>query len=676
MTKRKHWSLHRDIDDIVWLSLDKQDSQFNTLSLNVLDELEQQLDHLHQELPSGVIIQSAKSTGYIEGTDIDELTKLLSESDALHFIQHIQAIFNKIENLPCPTLALIKGSCLGSGLELALASQYRIADDSDQTRLGFNEISLGLHPGFGGCTRLFKLVKPLKAFDLLLKGELIAVNRAKQINLIDYTVPERHLVNAARHTILKSQKKKSPGLIHKVLNYRVVRPWISKLVTRNITNNIARIHYPAPYAVIDLWLLYKDNDTQMMLEEAQSVARLVIGKSAQNLLRSNQLLVSLKAQPEVTKQEIKHIHVIGGGVMGGDIAAWCAMHGFSVTIQDTQHEILARVIQRAHDLYEKKLKQPRLINQALDKLTPDLHGNGLTRADIVIEAVIEDVDVKRDVIKNIETRLKPGAIIATNTSSISLESIASVLDKPERLVGLHFFNPVAKMPLVEIICRHQSQGVIDKTSSLIKQLDKIPLPVKNMPGFLVNRIMMPYMIEAMILVEEGIPSTAIDQAAVDFGMQMGPIELADTVGLDLCLNVAENLSVHMGINIPDILKKKVNKGHLGKKTGHGFYRFKDGTLKRKPLAKDYAMPVDLQDRLVMRMLNESVACLRDEITIDSDHIDAGMIFGAGFAPFRGGPIHYIESRGAEQLVKLLETLAQRYGSRFEPVDGWQQLINN
>lgn len=675
MTELKHWSLMRDDDDIAWLSLDKQDSLFNTLSNEVLTELEHHVDHLYQQPPRGMVIQSGKPTGFVNGLDIDEFSQLLTESDALNSIQYVQSLFNKIDNLPFPSVALINGPCLDSGLELALACQYRIADNGQNTRLGFTEASLGLHPAFGGCTRLFKLVNPLTAFDLLLECHELAGDKAKEIGLIDYAVPERHLINAARQTILTPPRQGSCNLLGKLLNHRVVRPWLSKIVHKNITRKVARIHYPAPYAVLELWQHYNDNSEQMMQEEAQSAARLVIGKTTQNLIHTHRLKALLSAPYANTENPISHIHVVGGGVMGGDIAAWCAMQGLEVTIQDTTHKVLANVVKRANDLYLKTLVQPRLVKAALDRLTPDIRGYGLTRADIIIETVNEEIEIKHDVLKEIESKIKPDAVIATNTSSISLASLSSVLKKPKRLIGLHFFNPVVKMPLVEIIINNNSQDIIDTTRYLLQHIGKLPLPVKNSPGFLVNRVLMPYMIEAMMLAEEGVPYTMIDQAAIDFGMQMGPIELADTVGLDLCLHVAENLSSHLGINIPGILKKKVKKGKLGKKTGQGFYRFKNGQAKKKTLAKNYTVPIDIQDRLIMRLLNETVACLREEITTNADFIDAGLIFGAGFAPFRGGPIHYIESRGAEQLVRLLESLTQRYGARFEADNGWQQLIS-
>lgn len=673
-TKNKHWHLTQDNDDIAWLSLDKQDSSTNTLSAEVLLELDALLDKLTSEPVKGLIIQSAKPSGFIAGADVNEFTSFKSESDALTAIERGQAIFNKIEALPFPSLALIKGFCLGGGMELALACTWRIAENGEATRLGLPEVKLGIHPGFGGTVRTFHLIDPLKAFDIILTGRTLTASAAKRIGLIDYAVPERHLLNAARQTVLKQREKKTHNIIATILNNKFVRPYVVKLVTRNVRKKATRNHYPAPYAVIDLWLNNFDDINTMMKEEAASVARLIMGKTAQNLIRVFKLQELLKSRGKSSEFKPEQVHVIGAGVMGGDIAAWCAMQGFKVTIQDTQHETLARVLQRAHKLYQQKLKKPRLVTAALDRLTPDMQGNGLKRADIVIEAIFEDAEVKRNLFKDIEPRIKETALIATNTSSIPLEELASSLQHPQRLVGLHFFNPVAKMPLVEIVHGKQtSQEVVTQASAFTRQIRRLPLPVKSSPGFLVNRILMPYLIEAVILADEGIPLKAIDDAAVDFGMPMGPIELADTVGLDICLKVAEILSGSMNISVPEKLKTMVEKNNLGKKTGKGFYRFKKGRPVKAALPKGYTIPADVQDRLIMRLINETAACMRDEITESADMIDAGVIFGTGFAPFRGGPMHYIELRGAEQCSKLMERLTQRYGERFTPDKGWQQL---
>jgi 3-hydroxyacyl-CoA dehydrogenase/enoyl-CoA hydratase/3-hydroxybutyryl-CoA epimerase len=363
--------------------------------------------------------------------------------------------------------------------------------------------------------------------------------------------------------------------------------------------------------------------------------------------------------------------------MGGDIAAWCALQGLNVTIQDQRHESLATAIQRANTLYQKRLNLPSLVTAAMDRLMPDINGDGLVKADIVIEAIFEDVDAKRQLFREIEPKLKVDALIATNTSSIPLEQLAEALQKPERLVGLHFFNPVARMPLVEIVHGQQTlDETRDKASVFARKINRLPLPVTSTPGFLVNRVLMPYLIEAVILADEGVPLKAIDQSATDFGMPMGPIELADTVGLDICLNVAQILSQYMDITVPKILQDKVNRKQLGKKTGMGFYKFKKGKPVKPAIEKNYRPSTDLQDRLILRMLNEIVACLRDGVVENGDLADAGIIFGTGFAPFRGGPVHYIHERGPRQLEKLLKNLMHRYGERFQPDPGWSTLVEN
>ncbi len=679
MTNNKYnnWKVTEDNDGIVWLHLDKPDSSTNVLSAEVLEEFDALLETFHQQPPRGLIILSDKDNGFIAGADVREFNRFDSEEDAREAILTGHRIMNRLETLSCPTVAMLHGFTLGGGLELALACRYRVADDDPATRLGLPEVKLGIHPGFGGTVRCLERVGPLKAMDLMLSGRSLSARAAKKIGLVDYTVPRRHLHVAARQTILNPPTQKSLPFWMKLLSHQNVRPWVAKLLLKKVSQRVRRAHYPAPYALIDLWVHYAGDRQQMLREEAASVARLLIGKTAQNLIRVFLLQEQLKGLGRLDAYQPQHVHVVGGGVMGGDIAAWCALQGLQVTIQDQRHESLAAALQRAHTLYQKRLKQPRLVKAALDQLTPDVKGNGLVKADIVIEAIFEDVEAKRQLFREIESRLKPDTLIATNTSSIPLEELAQALQKPERLVGLHFFNPVAKMPLVEIVHGQQtSEETRNKASAFARKISRLPLPVTSTPGFLVNRVLMPYLIEAVILAEEGIPLKVIDQSATDFGMPMGPIELADTVGLDICLNVAEILSQHMDITVPKVLHDKVKQKHLGKKSGQGFYPFKKGKPIKPGVDKNYKTPTDLQDRLIMRMLNEIAACLRDGVVDNGDFADAGIIFGTGFAPFRGGPVHYIYDRGPKQLEKLLKSLTHRYGERFQPDAGWVALIEN
>lgn len=674
--KEKNWKIEEDADGIVWLHLNKEDSKTNVLSTGVLAEFETLLDAFTNQPPRGLIILSDKDSGFIAGADVKEFTQITSEQQAREVIERGHHIMNRLESLSCPTVAMLTGFTLGGGLELALACKYRVAEDDPATRLGLPEVKLGIHPGFGGTVRCLERVGVLKGMDLMLSGRTISARAAKKIGLVDYSVPRRHLHNAARSCVHKSPVCKSLPFWNNLLNLRQVRPWLAKLFTKKVAERASRSHYPAPYALIDLWVHHYGDRTTMLREEAASVARLITGKTAQNLVRVFMLQEQLKSLGRLPDYAPRHVHVIGGGVMGGDIAAWCALQGFNVTIQDMQAETLGRVIQRASSLYKKRLKQKRAISAVLDRLMPDLNGYGLVKADIVIEAIFEDAEVKRQLFHEIEPRLKPEALIATNTSSIPLEDLADALHDPERLVGLHFFNPVAKMPLVEIVYGKQtSETTRNKASAFTRKINRLPLPVTSSPGFLVNRVLMPYLMEAVVLAEEGVPLSVIDNAATDFGMPMGPIELADTVGLDICLKVAEILSSYMDIQVPGILQDKVSQKQFGKKSGQGFYTFSKGKVVKPEPDKQYTPAADLQDRLIMRMLNEVVACLRDQVVENPDLADAGIIFGTGFAPFRGGPFHYIQERGAAQLEKLLENLMHSHGDRFRPDKGWTELIS-
>ena len=671
--KYKNWKVVHDDDGIAWLHLNVPKSSANILNEQVIIELGEIINKLSEDTPTGAVILSDKKSGFIAGADINEFTTFESEEAALVNIQRAHTIFNNIEKLNCPTVAMIHGFCLGGGMELSLACKYRIAEQ-DSSRLGLPEVKLGIHPGFGGTVRSIERMGSFSALDFILSGRNLKARQAKKLGLITFSVPERHLITAAKQTILNPPKIKSLPWWEKVVNHKLIRPLVAKIMIKKVSARAARNHYPAPYAVIDLWKNHLDNRIKMLEEEAKSIAHLLVGKTAQNLIRIFKLTDQLKGLAKDKKVSIEHIHVIGGGVMGGDIAVWCALQGYNVTLQDQNHDTLAGVIKRAAKLYKRLLKTTYLINTTLDRLTPDINGNGLVKADVVIEAIFENAEVKCNLYKEIEPKLKKTAIIATNTSSIPLEQLTDSLKKPERLVGLHFFNPVAKMPLVEIVVGEKTSKKAQQiATTLTKKIKKLPLPVTSTPGFLVNRILMPYLTEAVTLFEEGVPITVIDKISLNFGMPMGPIELADTVGLDICLHVAENLAESMPIIVPQMLQYLVNKKILGKKTGQGFYQFKNGK-KIIPKAKsNYTPPTDVEDRLILIMLNETMACLREHVADSKDLIDAGIIFGTGFAPFHGGPLQYVKDRGQEQILMLLENLEKTHGSRFKPDEGWKTI---
>ncbi|MGD8926193.1 MAG: 3-hydroxyacyl-CoA dehydrogenase NAD-binding domain-containing protein, partial [Thioalkalispiraceae bacterium] len=558
-TKYNNWKLERDNQDIVWLTIDKAGTKTNVLSHELISEFDEIITDLTAAPPRGVVLLSGKESGFIAGADVNEFTKLNSEDEALAVINKTHDIFDRFEKLTCPTIAMIHGFCLGGGLELALACKYRVADDDPKTKLGLPEVKLGIHPGFGGTYRSIKTMGAMAAMNLMLTGRNLNARAARKQGLIDFAIPRRHFVNAAKSIIQKPPAKKSLSLINKLASYKHIRPLIAKIMIKKVSSRAPRAHYPAPYALIDLWVQQYDNPKTMLAREAQSVAKLIVTRTAQNLIRVFLLQEQLKGLGRVDNYFPKHVHVIGGGVMGGDIAAWCAYSGFTVTIQDNKKEALGAVVKRAYTLYKKRLKIKRLITDAMDRLIPDPRGHGLKRADVVIEAVFEDAEVKKNLFQSIEKKVKPEAILATNTSSIPLDEINVALKHPERLVGLHFFNPVALMPLVEIAKSPTTgQDVSSKAAAFTRKINKLPLPVTSTPGFLVNRILMPYLMEAVLLAEEKVPLSVIDKAATDFGMPMGPIELADTVGLEICLHVAENLSKCMNIEVPARLKSMVD----------------------------------------------------------------------------------------------------------------------
>ena len=661
-----------DDDNIAWLHFDKQDSATNVLSARVLETFYKELLMIEGRSPRGLVILSDKKNGFIAGADVREFSKLENHDQAVDAIRRGQYVFDELDCLPFPTVALIHGFCLGGGLELALACRYRVAREDRGTRLGLPEVRLGIHPGFGGSARLTPLVGAIHAMDLMLSGRSIDGRAAKRMGVVDHAVPERHLYSAARSMIMDPPFQHHPGKLQALSNHAWVRPLLARVFERQVAKKARRDHYPAPYALIDLWKKHGDNKHEMIQAEAESVASLVTGPAAQNLVRVFLLQEQLKGLGRGIDFRPAHVHVIGAGIMGGDIAAWCAFRGMQVTLADQSPERIAPAIKRAYTLFKRRLKKIRPVEEAMDRLMPDHNGTGVEQADVVIEAVFEDADVKRSLYQQLEPRMKADAVLATNTSSIPLAELRTALQDPSRLVGLHFFNPVAKMQLVEIVRDQDTdKNVVDRAIAFSRCIDRLPLPVDGTPGFLVNRILMPYLLEAVELEAEGVPAIEIDRQAVAFGMPMGPIELADTVGLDICLHVAEILGQHFDATLPKRLQELVEQKKLGRKTGQGFYQYRKGKpVKPKPPA-GYHSGQDVIDRMILRMLNEVVTCLREKVVDNADHLDGGLVYGTGFAPFRGGPLRYIETVGADTLVQKLHGFEKRLGSRFKPDKGWE-----
>ena len=673
MTDASSCRLDVDRDNIGWLTLDKPGSSTNTLGRVVLEDLGRQLDALERQSLRGLVIRSAKDSGFNAGADINEFTALSPEADALKLIKLGQSICSRVEALPYPTVAALHGFALGGGLELAMACRYRVAVGDSRLTLGLPEVQLGIHPGFGGTVRSVRLIGVRPAMNLMLTGRSVRSAQALKLGLVDRLVSNAgELGGAARKLIDSRAPPHRPPLTERALSWPLVRSFIRPALLRQVARSARREHYPAPYAMVELWSKYGASGEAAYQAEAQSIAALFHDDSARNLIRVFQLQDRLKALAGKSAAQLDHIHVIGAGVMGGDIAAWCALRGLNVTLQDRELKFIEPALARATALFDKRLGSPAERIAAAARLRADVGGTGVANADIIIEAIFEDLPAKQALYQAAEPHMKAGAVLASNTSSLTLESLATTLADPGHLVGLHFFNPVPQLPLVEVVHYPATRpDVLAAAMAFTRRIDKLPLPCRSSPGFLVNRVLFPYLHEALHAAGEGIDFNAIDKAATDFGMPMGPIELSDVVGLDVVLHVGEIVTRELEQEPPAFVTKVralVAAKQLGRKTGQGFYQWKDGKALRH--AGSASVPEDLSDRLILSLVNECVACLRERIVDDADLVDAGVIFGTGFAPFRGGPLTYARARGVAACVERLKALSQRYGARFVPDEGW------
>ena len=667
-----HWSMRTDGAGIAWLCLDKHDGSANVLSGPVLRELDGLLGELESASPAGVVIHSGKSNGFVMGADINEFTTIENPEQAYGLIRLGQKVLDRLEALTCPTVAAINGFALGGGLELAMACDYRVAIDNPRPILGLPEVQLGIHPGFGGTVRAVQIAGVQAAMPMMLTGKPITVKKGLKIGLVDKVVAADGWEDGAREQIREAPPKARAPFLDRLLNLTLVRPFIVRKLIQQVSGKARKDHYPAPYAVIDLWAKHGASPTTGYEAEARSIANLMCGATAQNLIRVFFLQNRLKGQGQKPAQRVERVHVIGAGVMGGDIAAWCALRGLEVTLQDREMKYIEPALSRASELFAKKKRTPEERDATTKRLRADVDGDGVADADLVIEAIFENLEAKQSLYQTVQAKMKPGAILATNTSSIRLEDLRTVLDEPLKFIGLHFFNPVAKLPLVEVIrCADTDADALNLGFGFVKAIGKLPLECSSSPGFVVNRLLAPYMAEAMHLMEEGVAMADIDAAAEAFGMPMGPVELVDSVGLDVALSVSKVLGAAYDRPLPAKLTEMVEAKQLGRKTGTGFYQWVDGKPKKPPGGGP--VPDDIGDRLMLPLVNEAVACLSEGVVTEADLLDAGVIFGTGFAPFRGGPLQYAKDRGIDEVVAELERLAASAGERYRPHPGWEDL---
>ena len=628
----RHWSLAVDAGGVAWATLDKSGEAANSLSREVLSEFAQILDCLEKTPPKGLVICSGKPAGFIAGADIQEFSQLDSAEKARELVARGWELFKRLAAVSYPTLALVRGHCLGGGLELALACRYLVAVDEPATKMGLPEVMLGIFPGWGGMLRLPQRIGPQAALDMMLTGKTINAQRAKRMGLADECVPPRVMESAARMLLVSNTPRRPLPLLMRVLN-GPLKGIVAKGARKQVAQKARADHYPAPYAIIDLWARHGGN----ALDAPQLIEQIVRSATARNLVRVFFMQERLKGFGKESAFLAKRVHVVGAGVMGGDIAAWCALRGLTVTLQDQGMDRIVPALKRAYEGYSKRIRDKYELRNVMDRLIPDPEGHGAAQADVVIEAIFENIEAKHALLSKLESVMKTDAVLATNTSSLKLEDLRIPLVNPARLVGIHFFNPVARMPLVEVISAEGGDPEMSRrAAAFVKQIDRLPLPVKSAPGFLVNAVLGPYMLEAMRAVDEGIAPETVDEAMLAFGMPMGPIELVDMVGLDVAMAAGKGLSGGE-VQVPKCLAERFSAGKLGKKTGQGFYSHAGGKVVK---GAPGIAPAGLAARLLQPLLERTQQLVNEGIVADADLADAGVIFGTGFAPFTGGPLNY------------------------------------
>ncbi len=649
----KDWTFSIDFEGIAWAVFDREGESMNSLGRRPTEELDRIVKAVEDAKAGeikGLVLMSGKESSFIAGADIREFEGFDTEEKIKEVVKETLGLLDRIERLPVPVVAAIHGYCLGGGLELVLACDWRIADREEGTRLGFPEVKLGIFPGLHGTVRSLAAAGPLDAMTAMLTGKMLRPGAARAMGFVDQLVPTRHNLRwAARKAVLQKRRSKGAAWWKKLMLKQPVRGLLAKQMRAKTAAKVREEHYPAPFRLIDLFERYGDDPARMKRAETEMFAPLMASETSRNLRRVFGLSEMLKDAAPKDGFKPRKVHVIGAGTMGADIAAWCVVSGMQASVQDLDADQIKKALGRAKGLFKKRLRGKTAIDSAVARLIADPDGKQIKHADVIIEAIVEKLDVKQALFAELEKKAKPGAVLATNTSSLKLEDIAKELGDPGRLVGLHFFNPVSQLPLVEVV---RGQGTreeeVGKACAFVTAINKLPLIVKSCPGFLVNRVLAPYMMEAVRLYQDGQPREKIDQAALKFGMPMGPMELMDMVGLDICNKVGEELDISPdSAGKPDnVLATLVKQGKLGKKTGEGFYVWVDGKPKREETDYNAAELERLGRELIKPLLDEADRALADGVVESADHVDAGVIFGTGFAPFRGGPLHYRRSEAA------------------------------
>ena len=632
----QHWSVSVDADNLCWLTLDVAGKSVNVLTHAVMAELGQILDWLdQQDTIAGIGMLSGKPGGFVYGADIAEFELLTTADDVLQHMQMVHGLFNRIESFGAPTIVGIDGIAVGGGLEIALTFDRLLTTASNKTKLGFPEVNLGILPGYGGSGRAYGRVGTAVVTEMMMSGKPLSANAALAAGLIDETVDDAADLQPTMATWLTQQSQQKPP---RQQRENTADQSALDAARAQFLKRLRADHTPAPFAIIDHVARHGHSAAAMSAGEMDIFPDLMVGTASKNLRRLYYLTDKVRKTAR-GNSAIQNLHVVGAGVMGGDIAAVAAMSGLNVTLTDMNEIAMHAAIDRAAQLFARRLKSDDKITAARNRLTADPDGHGAAHADLVIEAVAEKLPVKQAVFAALEQVIKPDAILATNTSAIPLEDIAAALQDPSRLIGLHFFNPVPVLPLVEVIwSQYSNQDFVTRGMQFAGQIGKMPIRCQSAPGFLVNRALLPYMFKAVEAVAAGEDADQIDESLVDFGMPMGPIELCDQVGLDVCLDVGMVLGIAPAAEA--VLREKCEAQNLGRKTGTGFYQWDGNRPIRPRAAVDVARMADIAAAMLAPMIEQCQQAVDEGVVDSADSADAGMIFGTGFPGFRGGPLHW------------------------------------
>jgi 3-hydroxyacyl-CoA dehydrogenase/enoyl-CoA hydratase/3-hydroxybutyryl-CoA epimerase len=685
------YELHNDGTAI--LTFDLPGEKVNKLTTPVMDELDRVLDDLAaQKGIKALVIRSGKEGSFIVGADIAEIRAVEDAAVGERLARKGQAVFAKLEALPFPTVAAIHGPCMGGGLELALACSHRVVTNDQKTALALPEVKLGIIPGFGGTQRLPRLVGLANALDMILTGKSVYAKKAAKTGLADEVTYQELLLTRAMAMANKAAGKtrpskvraKRPLLIRLIEGNALTRPLVFRAAEKRVLTE-THGNYPAPLAALDAvryGLAHKR--VAGYAREAELIGSLAPTEVSKNLISVFYLSETLKKDPHPSPLRVAQAGVLGAGVMGGGIAQLFAEKGIQVRLKDINTKAVGAGLKEAWSIFskrrDKRILTPIQARDGHDRITATTDYSGFSAANLAVEAVVENMEIKKAVLRDFEGVANENAIYASNTSSLSITEMAGASKRPENVIGMHFFNPVEKMPLVEVVRgKKTSDETVAAVAALSRKLGKLPVVVHDGPGFVVNRVLMPYLNEAATMLGEGAGIEDIDGALLRFGMPMGAFILLDEIGIDVAHKVADILRQGLGDRVKPapLLGALYKEGYYGKKNGRGFYRYEGkkrgapdsavyGLMPGRPSGKERMSPDEIVDRSILLMLKESALCLEEKIIDQPDLLDATLIFGIGFPPFRGGLLRYADKLGAKTMIGKLEALAAKHGDRFAP----------